>query len=238
MPDYGTDEVSDHALMLLLAIARRLLPANKSKAATATGITRSPFGTSRACVAETARHHRLVHGIGTAMVAVAAKAIGMRVVIYDPMKPDGLEKALAVERCYTLEDLLRQSEFVSVHCPLTAETRHILNGKTLPQLPRGRLRHQYAARGPCVDPNGLLEALEAGHVAYAALDVAETEPLNDERIAASGRILLTLHTAFYSVDGYQEMRSKGAEEGRRILLGEPVRNPVNLKMLANPRCKV
>ena len=233
VPDYGTEEVADHALMLLIAIARRFLAADKSvregswdyQVAAGTprlrGRTLGVIGCGR---------------IGTAMV-LRAKVLGMRVVIYDPIKPDGLEKSLGVERCHRLEDLLKQAEFVSVHCPLTADTKHILNAKTMALLPRGAYVVN-TARGPCVDPNGLLEALEAGHVAYAALDVAETEPLNDERIRNHPRIVLTPHTAFYSVEGYQEMRSKGAEEARRILLGEAVRNPVNLSVLKNARCRV
>jgi C-terminal binding protein len=104
-------------------------------------------------------------------------------------------------------------------------------------LPRGAYVIN-TARGPCVDANGLLESLESGRVAYAALDVVETEPLDDERIRNHPRIVLTPHTAFYSVEGHQEMRSKGAEEARRILLGEAVRNPVNLHVLKDARCRV
>ena len=233
VPDYGTEEVADHALLMLLAIARRLIPANQSvregnwnyQAALGTprlrGKTLGVIGCGR---------------IGAAMV-LRAKAIGMRVVIFDPLKPDGLEKSLGVERVHRLDDLLKQSEFVSVHCPLTADTRHILNARTLALLPRGAYVIN-TARGPCVDANGLLEALDSGQVAYAALDVVEAEPLSDERLRKHPRILLTPHTAFYSVDGYQEMRSKGTEEGRRILLGEAVRNPVNLHVLKDARCKV
>ena len=233
VPDYGTEEVADHALLLLLAIARRFIPAYQSvrdgrwdyTVANGTprlrGRTLGVIGCGR---------------IGTAMV-LRAKAIGMRVVFYDPFKPDGLEKSLGVERCHRLEDLLKQSEFVSVHCPLTPQTKHILNAKTMALLPKGAYVIN-TARGPCVDPNGLLQALEAGHVAYAALDVVESEPLADERIRKHPRIVLTPHTAFYSVEGYQEMRSKGAEEARRILLGEAVRNPVNLSVLKDARCRV
>ena len=233
VPDYGTEEVADHALMLLIAIARRFLLADKSvregnwdyQIAAGTprlrGRTLGVIGCGR---------------IGSAMV-LRAKALGMRVVIFDPYKPDGLEKSLGVERVHRLEDLLKQAEFISVHCPLTADTKHILNAKSMALLPRGAYVVN-TARGPCVDPNGLLEALEAGHVAYAALDVAESEPLNDERIRSHPRIALTPHTAFYSVEAYQEMRSKGAEEARRILLGEKVRNPVNVSALKNARCLV
>jgi phosphoglycerate dehydrogenase-like enzyme len=174
--------------------------------------------------------------IGAAMV-LRAKAIGMRVVIFDPYKPDGIEKALGVERVQSLEDLLKQAQFVSLHCPLTTETKHILNAKTLALLPRGAYVIN-TARGPCVDANGLLEAIDSGQVAHAALDVLETEPLVDERLRKHPRIVLTPHTAFYSIEGYQEVRTKGVGEARRILLGEKVRNPVNLHVLKDARCNV
>jgi C-terminal binding protein len=233
VPDYGTEEVADHALLMLLALARRLLPADRS-------IREGNW--SYQVVIGTPRLRGRTLGligcgrIGSAM-ALRAKAIGMRVVFFDPQKPDGHEKSLGVERVHRLDDLLKQAEFVSVHCPLTSATRHILNAMTLAQLPRGAYVIN-TARGPCVDPNGLLEALESGQVAYAALDVVETEPLADERIRQHPRVVLTPHSAFYSVEGYQEMRSKGTEEGRRILLGEAVRNPVNFHLLKDARCRV
>src|SRR5262249_56433597 len=109
------------------------------------------------------------------------------------------------------------------HGPLTAETRHVLNERTLALLPRGAYVIN-TARGPCVDADALLAALDRGQVAYAALDVVEEEPLRDERLRRHERVVLTPHTAFYSVEGFQEMRSKGAIEARRILTAEPVRN--------------
>jgi phosphoglycerate dehydrogenase-like enzyme len=170
-------------------------------------------------------------------MALRAKARGMRVVLYDPYKPDGVDKALGVERCYRLDDLLAQSQFLSLHCPLTPETRHLLNERTLRLLPEGAYVIN-TARGPCIDAGALLAALDSGRVAYAALDVVEREPLDDERLRGHPRVVLTPHTAFYSVEGYAEMRTKGAQEARRILLGEPVRNPVNLHCLVNPRCAI
>jgi C-terminal binding protein len=233
VPDYGTEEVADHALMLLLAIARRFLPAQQS-------VREGNWNYQIALGTPRLRGRTLgVIGcgrIGTAMI-LRAKALGMRVVFFDPFKPDGVEKALGVERCHRFEDLLKQAEFVSLHCPLTADTRHILNARTLALLPRGAYVIN-TARGPCVDANGLLQALESGQVAYAALDVVEAEPLNDERLRNHPRLVLTPHTAFYSIEGYQEMRSKGTEEARRILTGEAVRNPVNLQVLKDARCRV
>jgi C-terminal binding protein len=229
VPDYGTEEVADHALLLLLALARRFLAAQQSVRAGGWDC-QVAFGTPRL------RGRTLgIVGcgrIGTAMV-LRAKALGMRVVIYDPYKPDGIEKALGVERCHRLDELLPQAEFISLHCPLTTETRHLLNSRTLALLPRGAYVIN-TARGPCVDGAALMAALDADQVAYAALDVVEEEPLRDERLRRHERIVLTPHTAFYSVEGFQEMRSKGAAEARRILLGEAPRNTVNREWLRGP----
>jgi C-terminal binding protein len=226
VPDYGTEEVADHALLLLLAIARRFLAAEQSVRAGGWD-PQVVFGTPRL----RGRTLAIVGcgRIGTAMV-LRAKALGMRVVIYDPYKPDGIEKALGVERCYRLDQLLAQAEFVSLHCPLTDETRHLLNARTLAMLPRGAYVIN-TARGPCVDGAAIVAALDAGQVAFAALDVVEQEPLRDDRLRQHERIVLTPHTAFYSVEGFQEMRSKGAAEARRILLGEAARNVVNREWL-------
>ncbi len=233
VPDYGTEEVADHALMMLLAIARRLLIADQDIRA---------GRWDRHVVEGTPRLRGRALGIlgcgriGSAM-ALRAKVLGMRVLIYDPYKPDGLEKSLGVERFHKLEEMLPLCSFVSVHCPLTPETKHILGPKTLALLPRGAYVVN-TARGPCVDGVALVDALESGQVAYAALDVVEQEPLADERLRNHPRMLLTPHTAFYSVEGFEEMRSKGAIEARRILTGEAVRNPVNRQFLVNPRCLV
>lgn len=230
VPDYGTEEVADHALMLLLALARRLLPAYLALRGGKWDLT-TVLGTPRL------RGRTLgILGcgrIGTAL-ALRARALGLRVVIFDPYQPDGLEKALGVERVHRLDDLWPQSQFLSLHCPLTRETYHIVNAVTLGQLPAGAYVLS-TARGPCVDVPALCDALDAGHIAYAALDVVEREPLDDERLRAHPRVLLTPHTAFYSVEGFREMRSKGAAEVRRLILGEPVRNAVNRHYLITPR---
>jgi D-3-phosphoglycerate dehydrogenase len=233
VPDYGTEEVADHAILLLLALARRLLPADRAIRQGAWDIN-TVFGTPRL------RGRTLgVIGcgrIGTA-AALRARAFGMRVVFHDPYLPDGVEKALGVERAYRLEELLPQAEFLSLHCPLTVETRHVLDDRTLSLLPRGAYVIN-TARGPCVDLAALHRALESGQVGWAGLDVFETEPLDDERIRAHPRVILTPHSAFYSVEGFAEMRTKGAREARRVVLGEAVRNPVNLHCLVSLRTPV
>ena len=233
VPDYGTEEVADHALMLLLAVARRLIPCHQEVVG-----GRWELGSVEGAPRLRGRTLGLVGcgRIGTA-TALRAKALGLRVVFHDPYLPDGIDKALGVERVYRLEELLPRAEFVSLHCPLTHETRHLLNERTLGLLPRGAYVIN-TARGGCLDLRALLGALDSGQVAYAALDVVEREPLADEAIRHHPRVILTPHAAFYSVEGFTEMRSKGAQEARRVLLGEPVRNPVNLHCLSGPRTPV
>jgi phosphoglycerate dehydrogenase-like enzyme len=233
VPDYGAEEVADHALMLLLAVARRLLPAHQALR-DGTWDTTLVFGAPRL----RGRALGLVGcgRIGTAM-ALRARALGMRVVAFDPYRPDGLDKALGIERVWSLEELLPQAQFLSLHCPLTRETRHILNERTLALLPAGAYVVN-TARGPCVDLPALVKALESGRVAAAGLDVFEREPLDFEDLRRHPRVVLTPHAAFYSAEGWIEMRTKGALEGRRLLLGEAVRNPVNLHCLVNPRAVI
>jgi phosphoglycerate dehydrogenase-like enzyme len=230
VPDYGTEEVADHALLMLLATARRLVPAVQGVRAGGWDV-RDAFGAPRL----RGRTLGLVGcgRIGTAL-ALRARALGLRVVFHDPYLPDGAEKALGVERVHSLDELLPRAEFLSLHCPLTAETHRLLNATTLARLPAGAYVIN-TARGGCIDLDALRAALDSGRVAYAALDVVEREPLADERLRHHPRVLLTPHVAFYSVEGFSEMRTKGAWEARRALVGEPVRNPVNLRCLSRPR---
>jgi D-3-phosphoglycerate dehydrogenase len=226
VPDYGTEEVADHALMMMLAIARRLAPVHEA-IRSGTWDVAPALGTPRL----RGKTVGLIGcgRIGTAM-ALRCKALGMRVVIYDPYQPNGLDKALGVERSYRLEELLPQAQFLSLHCPLTPETRHVLNAATLALLPPGAYVVN-TARGGCIDLSALADALDSGRVTAAGLDVVEREPLDDERIRRHPRVLLTPHSAYYSVEGMRELRTKGAQEAKRIVLGEPVRNAVNLRFL-------
>lgn len=233
VPDYGTEDVADHALLMLLACARRLLAAQQS-------IRAGQWDPAVVFGAPRLRGRTLAiigcGRIGTAMV-LRAKALGMRVVFFDPYRPPGYEKALGVERCYTLDELLHQAEFLSLHVPLTHETRHMLNEQTLARLPRGAYIIN-TARGACIDLDALLTFLDNGHIAFAGLDVVEREPLDNERARHHPQLLLTPHAAFYSVEGFLEMRTKGAEEALRLLTRQAVRNPVNLFCLRNPRAQL
>ena len=234
VPDYGTEEVADHALLLLLAAARRLTIAHES-------IRRGVWDTSLTYGSPRMRGKTLgLIGCGRIGSAMARRglALGMRVVFYDPYKPDGHDKALGIERAERLEDLLPQAHFVSIHTPLTGETHNILNADTLALLRAEGAYVINTARGPCVDLDALHDALESGRVIAAGLDVVEPEPLVDERIRLHPRVVLTPHSAFYSLEGFHEMRTKAALEAKRMILGEPVRNVVNRRFLDKPRCEL
>ena len=157
--------------------------------------------------------------------------------VYDPYRPDGLDKALGIERVYTLEELLPQAQFLSLHCPLTRETRHILNERTLALLPEGAYVVN-TARGPCVDLPALVKALDSGRWPRRGWTCSSASRWTMKTIRRHPRVVLTPHAAFYSAEGWIEMRTKGAQEGRRLVLGEAVRNPVNLHCLVNPRAVI
>ena len=223
VPDYGTEEVADHAIMFLLALVRRLVPSHEAIRA-GTWHYRSALGAPRL----RGKTFGVVGcgRIGTA-TALRAKALGLDVVFFDPYLRQGMDKALGIRRVHDLNELLQQSLFVSLHCYLDAGSHHLINARTIARMRKGAILIN-TARGPVVDEDALLAALESGHIAAAGLDVVEREPLENEGLRRHPNVLFTPHTAFYSVEGYNELRTKTAEEVRRLLLGQPPRNPVNV----------
>lgn len=228
VPDYGTEEVADHAIMFLLALARKLVPSHQA-------IRDGAWDYRLATGAPRLRDKTLglvgCGRIGTA-TALRARAFGLDVVVYDPYIPNGIEKALGVRRVHQLGELLEESDFISLHCYLNEETHHLIDREAFARMRPGTLLVN-TARGPVIDEDALLEALDSGQIAAAGLDVVEREPLANDRIRRHPNILLTPHTAFYSVEGYVELRAKTAQEVLRVLLGKPPRNPVN--HIAPPR---
>ncbi|TWT57366.1 Glycerate dehydrogenase [Thalassoglobus neptunius] len=234
VPDYGTEEVADSAIGMMLTLARGVHFMN----------SRLQRGEGPWVYEQVRPTHRLrgrVFGmigagrIGTA-TALRAKALGMRVVYYDPYAPDGRDKSLGIERIEDLADLLAISDVVSAHCPRTEETQHILNDETIAQMKRGSILVN-TARGGVVDAHAVLRAIEADHLRAAALDVLEIEPpeendplmqaWRDPSHPAFDRIIINPHAAFYSEEGLDDMRIKGSQNCYRVLTGEKPRNVVN-----------
>jgi D-3-phosphoglycerate dehydrogenase/C-terminal binding protein len=173
--------------------------------------------------------------IGTA-TAVRAKALGMDVAFYDPYKADGYDKALGIRRVERLDDLLRQAFVLSLHCPLTEETRHIVDARAINLMPDGSYLVN-TARGAVVDVTAIPAAIRFGKLAGAAIDVLPHEPppadhpllmaWRDQNDPCHDRVIVNPHAAFYAEEGLLDMRVKGAQACRRALLGEPLRNVVN-----------
>jgi len=234
VPDYGTEEVADSALAMAVSLSRgtHFLNSRLKRGIGAWNVDQA---------LPVPRLRRRVFGIvgcgriGTA-AALSAKAFGFDVVFYDPYVKDGVDKALGVRRVDTLKDLLSQSYVVSMHCPLTAETRGMIGNQQIGWMPKGSFLVN-TARGGVVDTIAVIDALKDGHLAGAGIDVLEQEPpaidspilaaWRDPNHPAHDRLLLNPHTAFYCDEGCEEFRRKGAMEILRAYRGEPLRNRVN-----------
>lgn len=234
VPDYGTEDVADAAIGLAVSLLRGI-PFLNSRLRAGIGpwayIQAAPLQRLRGSIFGVVGLGR----IGTA-AALRARALGLDVVFYDPYKPDGYDKAVGIRRAESLEELLAQSFTVSLHCPLTEETHHLIGATAIARMPRGSYLVN-TARGGVVDTSAIPAAVASGQLAGAGIDVLETEPppADDPLIAAwrdpqhpaHHRVIITPHTAFYSEQGLADMRLKGVQTVRRALLGQPLRNVVN-----------
>ena len=211
VPDYCMHEVSDHAMALLLALARKIPFSNR--------LVQGGRWEMPAVVPI----HRLAGrvlglvGFGNIPRALApkAKAFGLRVVAHDPFVAGDALAAAGVEG-KSFDELLAISDFVSIHAPLTPATRGLFNADAFGKMKKGSILIN-TARGPLVDEAALI----------AALDVVEVEPpARDSRLLGRDNLILTPHTAFYSVEALDELQTKCASDVARVLLGEPPVYPV------------
>jgi len=234
VPDYGSEEVADSAIAMALSLMRGVHFLNsRLKAGQGEWLYRQvvPLTRLRGRVFGVVGLGR----IGTA-TALRAKALGMDVVFYDPYKPDGYDKAVGIRRVETLGELLGQSLVVSMHCPLTDETHHMIDAAAVARMPQGSYLVN-TSRGGVVDVRSLPDAIASGQLAGAAIDVLEHEPpppddpllsaWRDPEHPAHHRLIVNPHSAFYSEEGLLDIRVKTAEACRRAFSGLPLRNVVN-----------
>jgi phosphoglycerate dehydrogenase-like enzyme len=229
VPDYGTTEVADHAIALAVALRRGLVLHHESQ--------RGP-NPPWAAIKDPVMRRFSAQGfgivglgrIGTA-VALRAKALGFRVSFYDPKLPNGVDLALGLTRSPTLAALMRTSDVLSIHVPLTRDTKGLIGATQFAALPPGAVVVN-TARGGTMDFDALTAALRSGHIAAAGLDVMPTEPPVEpfpELLRAyrareawlEGRLIVTPHSAYWTPEADWDIRIKSAETMRAALTNAP-----------------
>jgi D-3-phosphoglycerate dehydrogenase len=222
VPDYCVDEMADHALALLLALVRGVVELDRS-------VREGAWDHEAAGPLQRVSDVRLgVIGFGRIGRALAnrAKVLGMTVSAHDPLlTPE--EIAAAGARPATLGELLRSSTAVSIHAPLTPETRGLLGRNELALLPEGAVVVN-VSRGPLVDTDALLEALASGRLGGVALDVLEVEPPTPEATAPQApRLVVNPHAGWYSEHAEEAVFRRAAEAVLDVLAGRRPADAVN-----------
>jgi D-3-phosphoglycerate dehydrogenase len=217
VPDYCTEEVATHALALILALVRRLPQGDAL-------VRIGRWGVGE--LGPIARLSELTVGlVGYGRIArhltAVLRALGASVVAHDPL----LERADDGTRLVGLDELLGGAQVVSLHCPLTPETRGLFDAERLRRMRRDAVLVN-TSRGPIVVLHDLLCALREGVVAGAALDVFEREPPDPALLAEVPNLLVTPHAAFYSEAAVRESQRKAATQVLRVLTGQPPQYPV------------
>jgi len=243
-PDYGTSEVADHAIALTLALTRGIVCYHEH-------LVRDPIGGFNSALAPLVRRSRgrtfgvVGFGrIGTA-TALRAKAFGFRIVGFDPYVSAGTEIAIGIERVGSLEALLGVADIVSLHCPLTAETKGMIGAEAFRRMKPDAILVN-TARGEIVDVPALIAAIRQGQIAGAGIDVLPAEPPNpNDAIAvayrdlkAAGiadRLILTPHAAWSSPESRVDIRRLSVETAMLYLAKGHLRNLVNASFLPTAR---
>jgi D-3-phosphoglycerate dehydrogenase/C-terminal binding protein len=243
VPDYGTTEVADSAVAMMLAFARGTVALDAALRADLKG------GWTHVHNVTARRLRGACYGvlglgrIGTAS-ALRARAFGMSVAFYDPYLPNGAELALGFTRTRTLHELLGMADVVTIHSPLTGETKALIDAKAVAAMKPGAYLLN-TARGPICDTAALVEGLKSGRLAAVGLDVLPVEPAStaDPLVAAwqanepwiRGRVLLGPHAGFFSPDSFVDLRRKAIETAYDYLRDGKLANCVNAEFLKRRR---
>ena len=217
VPDYCVEEVSDHAVALIMGWLRGVVSLDRA-------VKAGRWEPSAAKLRRAATMTAGILGLGRIGSRSARKlaGLGLRVLAHDIAPPADPGPATMV----ALDRLLAESDVIVVHLPLTPATEHLVDRDFLARMRPGALLVN-VSRGPIVDTEALIEALDQGVIAGAALDVVEGEPSPPAAIIARDDVIVTPHVAFSSDASLAELRRRAAEEVVRVLAGEPPENPCN-----------
>jgi len=222
VPDYCIREVSDHAMALLLALIRKIPLSNK--------LVQSGRWEMPAVVPIRRVEGTVLGLIGFGhiprLVAPKAQAFGIKVMAYDPYAKADVFKAAGVESV-DLDTLLQSSDYVSVHAPLVPATRGMMNSAAFAKMKMGAYIVN-TARGPLIDEAALIAALDSGRIGGVGLDVVAAEPLaKDSPLLGRDNVIISPHTAFYSIEALNELQTKCAADVARVLSGEKAVYPIS-----------
>jgi D-3-phosphoglycerate dehydrogenase / 2-oxoglutarate reductase len=224
--DYSVDEVSDHAFALLLSLVRKVVKLNSE---VKSGVWN--FNLGKPIYRLRGRTLGLV-GLGRIPQALAKKAqsFGLNIIAYDPYISQEVAHQLNV-KLVELNDLFKQSDYISVHAPLTKDTRGMISDEQF-DLAKKELFIVNTARGPVIDEAALIRALQDGKIAGAGLDVTEYEPIQpDNPLLKMENVIITPHVAWYSEESESELKRKTAQNVADVLSG------YYPKYLVNPSVK-
>ena len=230
VPDYCVDEVADQAVSMILALIRKTVffdqkvksnewdfrqgrPIHRIK-----GKTLGLIGSGRI-------------GLG---VAKRISAFGVRVMAFDPYlqkPPGGIE-------LMDFDTVLKESDFISIHCPLNESTRHLLGEKEFQKMGKKPLIIN-TSRGPIIDEMALIGALTKGQVSGAGLDVLEKEPPDPQNpLLKMENVIITPHTSFYSEESISELKRRTAENVSAVLLGKWPKSVVNREVIGKTKAHI
>ena len=230
VPDYCVDEVALQAVTLLMALIRQTVFFDqKIKSGHWDFRQGAPIHRIRA------KTMGLV-GCGRIGMEVAriVSALGMRVIVFDPY----IQKAGAAVELVDLDTLFKESDFISIHCPLNESTRHLIGENAFRKMRKKPLIVN-TSRGPIVDERALVEALKNGLVSGAGLDVMEKEPPDPENpLLKMDQVILSPHMSFYSEESIKELKRRTAEGVADVLQGKWPQSIVNSEVRGKTRAKI
>jgi len=239
VPDYGINEVADHALALMMTFTRGIrFYAARMQAGLPQG-----WGWDNAFNRRTYRRRVGIVGLGRIGSAFARRCqgLGMEVMTFDPYLPSGAELSLNVTRVASLKELLGACDIISMHVPLTPETERMIDRETIAAMRPGTYLIN-TSRGPVIDLDAAYEGMKDGPIACMGLDVYPVEPADPQHPLIKAwlareawiddRLVLTPHAAFFSPDAVVDMRTKAIHLIADYLEGKPLRNWVNADLLS------